>query len=44
MMKRSGAVKDSGGSFAGLGGVWDVTDSLIPAGVVGLVAILLGWI
>lgn len=44
MMKRSGAVKDSGGSFAGLGGVWDVTDSLIPAGVVGLIAVLLGWI
>lgn len=44
MMKRSGSVKDSGGSFAGLGGVWDVTDSLIPAGVVGLIAILLGWI
>jgi len=44
MMKRSGAIKDSGAIFAGLGGVWDVTDSLIPAGVVGLVAVLLGWI
>ncbi len=44
MMKRSGSIKDSGGSLAGLGGVWDVTDSLIPAGVVGLIAILLGWI
>lgn len=44
MIKRSGAVKDSGSSFAGLGGVWDVTDSLIPAGAVGLLAILLGWI
>lgn len=44
MMKRSGDIKDSGGSFAGLGGVWDVTDSLIPAGMVGLIAILLGWI
>ena len=44
MMKRSGAIKDSGASFAGLGGVWDVTDSLIPAGAVGLVAVLLGWI
>ena len=44
MLKRSGNVKDSGASFAGLGGVWDVTDSLIPAGIVGLIAILLGWI
>jgi phosphatidate cytidylyltransferase len=44
MMKRSGDIKDSGASFAGLGGVWDVTDSLIPAGMVGLIAILLGWI
>jgi len=44
MMKRSGSIKDSGSSFAGLGGVWDVTDSLIPAGMVGLTAILLGWI
>lgn len=44
MMKRSGSVKDSGGTLAGLGGIWDVTDSLIPAGVVGIIAILLGWI
>jgi phosphatidate cytidylyltransferase len=44
MLKRSGNVKDSGSSFAGLGGVWDVTDSLIPAGVIGLIASLLGWI
>lgn len=44
MLKRSGNVKDSGESFAGLGGVWDVTDSLIPAGTVGLIAIFLGWI
>jgi phosphatidate cytidylyltransferase len=44
MMKRSGHVKDSGGTLAGLGGIWDVTDSLIPAGVVGLIAVVLGWI
>ncbi len=44
MMKRSGCVKDSGGTLAGLGGIWDVTDSLIPAGVVGLIAVVLGWI
>jgi phosphatidate cytidylyltransferase len=44
MIKRSGCVKDSGGTLAGLGGIWDVTDSLIPAGVVGLIAVVLGWI
>lgn len=45
MVKRETEFKDSSRALPGLGGLWDVTDSLLPAGVVGylLVAVdLLG--
>ena len=35
MVKRETDFKDSSNALPGLGGLWDVTDSLLPAGVVG---------
>lgn len=40
MVKRATGVKDSGASIPGLGGVWDVTDSLIPAAILGYLGVL----
>lgn len=40
MVKRAAGVKDSGVSIPGLGGVWDVTDSLIPAAILGYLGVL----
>ncbi|MFO1063943.1 MAG: phosphatidate cytidylyltransferase [Pirellulales bacterium] len=45
IVKRESGCKDSAQFFPGLGGLWDVTDSLLPAGLVGyliLTADLLG--
>ncbi len=42
MIKRTVEEKDSGAQLPGLGGVWDVTDSLLPAAVLGYLGILAG--
>lgn len=43
-VKRSVNAKDSGNLLPGLGGVWDVTDSLLPTTFVGYLGVQLGWI
>ncbi len=40
MVKRTVGAKDSGGLLPGLGGVWDVTDSLLPTAIVGYLGIV----
>lgn len=40
MVKRSVGAKDSGRSLPGLGGVWDVTDSLLPTAIVGYLGLI----
>jgi len=43
-VKRACDAKDSGTSLPGLGGVWDVTDSLFPAIAAAYAGIQFGWI
>jgi phosphatidate cytidylyltransferase len=40
MVKRTVGAKDSGGLLPGLGGVWDVTDSLLPTAIVGYLGVI----
>jgi phosphatidate cytidylyltransferase len=44
VIKRACKVKDSGHMLPGLGGIWDVTDSLFFAAPIGYMAVLAGWI
>lgn len=44
VFKRETGNKDSGNLLPGLGGLWDVTDSLLPGFVVGYLLLHAGWI
>jgi len=44
MIKRAAGTKDSGALLPGLGGIWDVTDSLLPTTIVGYLGMVAGWI
>jgi len=40
MVKRTVGAKDSGALLPGLGGVWDVTDSLLPTAIIGYLGMI----
>lgn len=44
VVKRTVGVKDSGQLLPGMGGIWDVTDSLLPTAAIGYVGLIAKWI
>lgn len=44
VVKRTVGVKDSGQLLPGMGGIWDVTDSLLPTAAIGYLGLIAKWI